>query len=126
MGEQAPALLAAEPTVGRPRERELGRVAGDEVLQLLGERAPGAEDQRLERGLRDVEQRADLGVRAALELAEQRLPLRRRDPLEGADEVVDRRALVGRLEGGELVVELDLARPRLQLPGAAGSGCARS
>ena len=39
------------------RERELGVVARDEVLELLGERAAGAEDQRLERRLRDAEDR---------------------------------------------------------------------
>jgi hypothetical protein len=42
-------------------------------------------------------------------------PLRRRDPLQGADELVDRRAVV-LLHGRDVAVELDLERPRLLPP----------
>ena len=116
MRDEAPALLAAEAAVRLLGERELGAVAGDEVLELLGERAAGAEDQRLERGHRDAEDRADLLVRTPLQLAQdERLALRRRDPLQRADEIVDRGPVVVRLDGRDVAVELDLARPRLLL-----------
>ena len=46
---EAPSILAREAAVELLRHRELGALAGDEVLELVRERAPGAEEQRLER-----------------------------------------------------------------------------
>ena len=120
MGAQPPALLAAQPAVARARERELRGFAGDEVLELLGQGAARPEDQGLECGLCYAEQRADLDVRPALELAQnERLALGRRNPLQGAHEVVERgRIVVDRFDGRKLLVELDVARARLLLPEA--------
>ena len=116
MGDEPLAFLAAESAVGLLRESELGTVAGDQVLELLGERAAGPEDQRFERGLRDVEDPRDLLVRAPLHLPEdERFALRLRDPLQGSDEVLDRGSVGVGLERRNIAVELDLPRPGLLL-----------
>ncbi len=119
MGGEAAALLAAEPPVGLDREGQLGPLAGDEVLQLLRQRAARPEEQPFEGGDGDLEDLGDLLVGAALQLAEdERLALRARDPLQRADEIVDGRAVVVRLVAGHVAVELDLLRPRLVVPPA--------
>ena len=116
VGDESLALLPAEAAVGLLREGELGAVARDQVLELLGERAAGTEDQRLERGLRDVEDRRDLLVRASLHLPEDEcFALRLRDSLQRTDEILDRRDVVVGLERGKVAVELDLARAGLLL-----------
>ena len=87
------------------------------MLELLGERAARAEEERLERGRRDAEDLGDLGVRATLELAKHDgLTLLRRDLRERGEELADARAVVVRLRSGDAVVELDLARPGLLVP----------
>src|SRR5215218_8360271 len=51
------------------RERELGLAARQAALELLAQRAAGAEEQGLDGAHRRLEDRGDLGVRATLELA---------------------------------------------------------
>ena len=114
-GEALP-LLPAEPAVRLLREGKLSAVARDEVLELLGERATGAEDQRLESSNGDLEDRRDLLVGAPLQLPEDEgFALRRRDPLQGPDEILERGSVVVGLERRDVAVELDLARPGLLL-----------
>src|SRR5687768_13653538 len=95
MGVQAAALLTAESAVLPARDRELCAVARDQVLELLRQRAPRPEEQRLERAHRRAEDLGDLLVGPPLELAHhQRLALGRRDALQRADELLDRGRLV--------------------------------
>ena len=77
-------------------------------VELFGERAAGSEEERLERTRRHAEDLGDLGVRAALELAEDdRLTLLRRDLRERGEQLADARAVVVRLLAGDALVELD-------------------
>ena len=69
VGSQRAALLARQAPVELARDRELGLVAGDRVLELLAQCAAGAEDQGLDGTHREVEDLGDLLVAAALELA---------------------------------------------------------
>ena len=107
---EAPAVLPREAAVELLRHRELGALTGDDVLELVREGAPGAEEQRLERRGGDPEQLRDLLVRAALELAHhERLALRGRDLLQSLDEAVELDLLV-RHPGRDVADELDLRR----------------
>ena len=113
------ALLAAKAPVDGLRDGELGLGARELLLELLGERAARAEEQGLERACRDAEDLRDLGVRTALELAQDdRLALLGRDLRERGEELADARAVLVRLAAGDPVVELDRSRPRLLLPEA--------
>ena len=117
MVAESPPLLPAEPVVDRARDRELCLGAGELVLELFGERAARAEEQRFERGRRHAEDLGDLGVRATLELAKHDgLTLLRGNLRERGEELADARAVVVRLRSGDAVVELDLARSGLLVP----------
>ena len=108
---EPPLLLAREPPVELLRHRELRALARDEVLELLREGAARAEEERLERRGREAEELGDLVVRPSLELAQhERLALRRRDPLEGAHELVELDVVVGR-RVRDVLDELHLRRP---------------
>ena len=95
------------------RERELRLVAGEAALELLAERAAGAEDQGLDGADRDVEDLGDLGVGAAFELAhDERGALVEGEEAEGAADLVGGRdvGVVGRRGARASLVELDLLR----------------
>ena len=102
-----------ESRPSRPlRQRELGALAGDEVLELVGERAARAEEERLERRGRDPQQLGDLLVGTAFELPHhERLALSGRDSLQGLHEIVELDLVVGR-SGSDVAHELDLGRAR--------------
>ena len=90
-----------------------------DLLQLLGERAPRAEHEHLDRGFGQVELRGDLAVRQALPLAQQDdRPVPLRQLLERFRE---RRCLPGDLlgRGDEVLERIEVAR-RLDLAAAPG------
>ena len=88
-------LLSAKPVVHGAGDRELRLRARELVLELLGERAPRAEQEGLERPSRDAENVGDLGVRAPFELAEHDcLSLLRRDLRQGREQLPHGRPLV--------------------------------
>ena len=108
---EALAVLARETAVALLREGELRALARDEVLDLLGERPARAEKQGLESAGREPEKLCDLGVRPPLELAhDEGLALRRRDPLERADELVELDVLLAGPFVRHVVDELDHRR----------------
>ena len=113
------ALLARQPAVALARERELRALAGDEILELLRERAARAEQQRLERRGRETQQLGDLLVRASLQLAHhERLALARRDPLQRAHQLVELDVVVAGLVVRDVLDELDHGRTCRRLPPA--------
>ena len=94
-------------------------------LELLGERAAGTEDQRLDGRERQPELERDLRVGAPLDLAEKdRLPLRVGEAQERCMDVLRRRALVVVQREQELRVELDLLRSLGAKLGAAADDVA--
>ena len=112
VGSERASFSARELAALQSREGLLGVVAGQAALELLAERAAGAEHQGLDRGDRDVEHLGDLGVGAAFELAhDEGGALVEGEEAEGAAEL-GRSGHVGALgrRGGERIVELDLAR----------------
>lgn len=109
------ALRPRERAVELLRDDELGLCARQRALELLAERASGAEEERLDGGRRHAEHLGDLGVRTAFDLAqddggalvEREMPERAADVLCRGTVVVDDRVC-------DVVVELDLLRsPRL-------------
>ena len=109
-------LLARQPPVELARDRELGLVAGDPVLELLAQGAARAEDQRLDGADAQLEDLGDLLVAAALELAHhERRALVEGEVAERAADVLgaDRVVLDDGL--GELVLVDDLGRAALRL-----------
>src|SRR5207237_9365334 len=66
---QPSTLLAGEASVQLARDCELGLSAGQRSLELLAERTPCAENQRLDGARREVEDPRDLRVAPPLELA---------------------------------------------------------
>src|SRR3954471_9904948 len=123
---QRPLVLAREAAVELPRDRELGLVAGDPVLELLAQRAAGAEDQRLDRAHAQAEDLGDLLVAAALELAHhERRTLVEGEVAERAADVLgpDRVLLDDRL--GELLLVDDLGRATLRLAEALAADVVR-
>jgi hypothetical protein len=95
------------------REGKLGVGAREGALELFTERTPGAEDERLHRAHRDAEHLGDLGVRAALDLAQDDGgALVEREVAERAPDVLRPRPVVLVDEPvGDVVVELHLLRP---------------
>src|ERR1041385_9103407 len=69
VGAEGAALLALEPPVELARDRELGLVAGDSLLELLAQGATCPEDQRFDGAHREAEDLGDLLIGAPLELA---------------------------------------------------------
>src|SRR5207237_7098331 len=127
VGAERALLLAREPSVELARDRELGLVAGDRILQLLAEGAAAAEDQRLDGAHRDAEDLGDLLVGTALELAHhERGPLVEGEVAERTADVLGADGLVvfhHRLR--ELLVQLDLVRATLRLAEALAADVVR-
>src|SRR5690349_16650759 len=106
MRPQLPALLPRQAPVELPRDRELGLAAGQRALELFAQRAPGPEDQRLDRARRDVEDLGDLGIRPALQLAhDERRALVEGEVPEGAPDVLRARRLVVEERVGDVVLK---------------------
>ena len=113
----APRSLRSRRPSSWLRDGELGLVAGDPFLELLAERAPGAEDQGLDGAHGELEDLGDLLVAAPLELAhdeggslvEGEVAERAADVLGGEGVVLDDCGF------GELLLEDDLVRPALRL-----------
>ena len=94
MGLEALAFSPRQASVERARDGLLRLLAGDDLLQLLGQRTSRTEEQRLERGRRDFHDARDLGVRASLELAEDEcLALGRRYATQRVDDGGERGSL---------------------------------
>src|SRR5205823_4723367 len=86
------ALRLREAPVELPRERQLGLAARQRALELLAERAPGPEDEGRHGALGEPQDRRDLPVRAAVELAHhERGALVERQLAERLAEVLGRR-----------------------------------
>src|SRR5581483_7816424 len=86
---QLRALGPRELAVELFREGELCLGARERALELFPQRAPSAEDERLDRAHRDAEHLGDLGVRASLDLAEHdRCALVEREVAERAPDVL--------------------------------------
>ena len=62
-------LSEREPSVELLVDRERRLLTRELLVELLAQRAPGPEEQSLERRDADAEHLGDLGVRATLELA---------------------------------------------------------
>ena len=110
---QLRALGPREIAVELFREGELCVGARERALELFPQRAPSAEDERLDRAHRDAEHLGDLRVRASLDLAEHdRCALVEREVAERAPDVLcSRRVVVVDERVGDVVVELHLLRP---------------
>ena len=113
VGAQLRALGPRKVSVQLLRERDLRVVTRERAFQLLPQRAPRAEDERLDRAHRDAEHLGDLRVRASLDLAEHdRCALVEREVAERAPDVLcSRRVVVVDERVGDVVVELHLLRP---------------
>ena len=92
----AAALGGGEAALDQLRERELGLLAGEPAFELLAERAAARGRAGSRRRRRTVEDLADLGVRAAFELAhDERGALVEAEEAERADLFRGRDVLVG-------------------------------
>src|SRR2546427_13174899 len=110
-------LRARQSSVQLFRECELRLVARQRSLELLAERAPRAEDQRLACAAGDAEDLRDLRIRASLELAHDECgTLIERELAERASDVGGARSLLLGNERADAVVELNLVRPARGLP----------
>src|SRR5207248_3792414 len=119
VGPESSALAARQAPVELARDRELGVVAGDSLLELLAERAAGAEDQRLDCAHGEAEDLGDLLVGAALELAHhERGALVEGEVAKRAADVLGADRVLFDVRLGELLVQLDLVRAALRLPEA--------
>ena len=112
VGSKPRALRSRNRLVQLLRDVELRLGARDRAFQLLPQRAPSAEDERLDRARAQAEHFGDLRVRAPFDLTQHdRGALVEGEMAECAADVLRRRAVVG---GGDLVrhvvVELDLLR----------------
>jgi len=112
MGAQLRALGPGELAIELLRDRELGARARERALELLSQRTPCPEDERLDRAHRYAEHLGDLGVRAPFDFAQDdRRPLVEREVAECALDVLRLRAVVLLDERvGDVVVELHLLR----------------
>src|SRR5262249_17505392 len=117
---QTLAFLSREPPIEEPRYVLLRPGARDEVVELLGQRAPGPEEERLEGAGGDPEHLRDLGVRPAFDLAHHdRLALRHGDATEGSHQLGDGRSVAVLLNARrlrEVALEQGLSGSRALLP----------
>ena len=121
VGPELRALGPGDGLVQLFRDEELGVRARDRALELLAQRAPRPEDERLDRARGQPEHVGDLRVRAPFDLAQHDgRPLVEREVSERPADVLCRRPLV--VGGGDLVgdvvVQLDLLRPARRGPEA--------
>src|SRR6266487_1993315 len=116
MRAQSALLRARQPPVELAGDRKLRLAARERRLELLAQRAPRTEDQRLHRARRQLEDLCDLRVRASLELAHhERGALVERQVAERAANVLGARAflLIGSADQAvaDVLVERNLLRP---------------
>ena len=117
VGAQLRALCPGELLVQLLRDRELGPRARESALELLPQRTPGAEDQRLHRAHRHAQHLSDFGIRAPFNLAQDdRRPLVERQVAERTLDVLRLRAAALLDECiGDVVIELHpLWAPRVR------------
>ncbi len=108
VGAQQPATLVAQRLL---LDQRAGGLAAENVVELLPDRPPRAEDERLDCRLADRERGCDLGVGAALELAQdERFALAGRKLGQSGAERLGPTTL-GRLD--RHLIELDLDRAAL-------------
>jgi hypothetical protein len=121
VGPELRALGPGDRLVQLLRDEELGLGTRDGALELLAQRAPRAENERLDRAPGEPEHLGDLRVRAPFDLAQDDgRPLVEREVSERPADVLRRRPVV--VGGGDLVgdvvVELDLLWPARRRPEA--------
>src|SRR5262249_41204989 len=117
---QTLAFLSREPPVEEQRHVLLRAGARDEVVELFGQRAPCAGEERLGCAGGDPEDLRVLGVRPAFDLAHHdRLALRHRDAPEGSHQLGDGRSVAVLLYARrlrEVALEQGLSGSRALLP----------
>ncbi len=123
---QGALLLAGQPPVELARDRELGLLARDRLLELLAQGAARAEEERLHRADADFEDLRDLLVAAALELAhDDRGTLVEGEVAERPPDVLGRQRVLVDDALGELLLEADLGRAPLRLAEALAADVVR-